>query len=347
MKRHASQSHRRPYSPRPGGPRLEQLEPRLALSSQLADTSGFTASIELPQVLSRHGESVIYVDYSNQGSTTINAPMVTLHGTQHSLLSMYPPSGKTIHYFDPPSQYSSTVSFLATGNSATPTVLQPGESMRIPVYYVGQQRPWDFSKTKVDFTLKTSDQSETTPLDVSQFQAAFEAEGYSAKNAQQYAAATKHLLGDTVGGLVTYADTYGTTPTSLQDLIDSAEVAATYQVFGSSAGVSTTAPASIAAVPLDQTGNPIQSITTYVTGNGPPSQYIFLVKGYHDGAADSADAQKIVDYYAGQGRDVEVLTVDWSNAAGANGSVANVTNYNTAARNCRVWPMSVQVVKPP
>ena len=53
-----------------------------------------------------------------------------------------------------PDGFSDTVQILGSG--ATPGVLQPGERIRVPVYYAGLLQPWDFSDTSVDFNLTES-----------------------------------------------------------------------------------------------------------------------------------------------------------------------------------------------
>src|SRR5206468_11288682 len=40
-----------------------------------------------------------------------------------------------------PAGFSNTIQILATGG--TPGLLQPGESIQVPIYYAGWQVPWD------------------------------------------------------------------------------------------------------------------------------------------------------------------------------------------------------------
>jgi RHS repeat-associated protein len=61
-----------------------------------------------------------------------------------------------------PAGFSDTVQILASG--ATPGVLMPGESERVPVYYAGLQQPWDFSDTSTDFTIRVIRVDDTTPM---------------------------------------------------------------------------------------------------------------------------------------------------------------------------------------
>ena len=54
----------------------------------------------------------------------------------------------------PPEGFANSVQFLASG--ATPGLLQPGESGRVPVYYAGWQKPWDFRYPPIYFNLGSS-----------------------------------------------------------------------------------------------------------------------------------------------------------------------------------------------
>ena len=54
-----------------------------------------------------------------------------------------------------PDGYSQSVQFLASG--ATPGVLEPGESITVPVYYAGWlTSQWDWSRPPIYFTLECS-----------------------------------------------------------------------------------------------------------------------------------------------------------------------------------------------
>src|SRR5439155_12053828 len=60
-----------------------------------------------------------------------------------------------------PEGFSDTVQVLASG--ATPGLLQPGESSRVPVYFAGLQHPQGASV--VHFALTVSTQDQTDPVD--------------------------------------------------------------------------------------------------------------------------------------------------------------------------------------
>ena len=63
-----------------------------------------------------------------------------------------------------PAGYSTSVQFLASG--ATPGLLQPGESVTVPVYYAGWvSSQWNFSNPAINFNLGALTADNTTPVD--------------------------------------------------------------------------------------------------------------------------------------------------------------------------------------
>jgi RHS repeat-associated protein len=61
-----------------------------------------------------------------------------------------------------PEGFSNSISFLADGE--TPGVLQPGETGRIPVYWAGWLKPWDFTYPEFAFSLVETTTTDTTPI---------------------------------------------------------------------------------------------------------------------------------------------------------------------------------------
>jgi hypothetical protein len=116
-----------------GGPRLET---RLVLPSQLG----------------RHATATLYVDYANTGNEAMPAPLLVLQSadpdTSDRPLMTLDRSRLVAGFWTSaiPAGFANSVQFLATG--ATPGLLQPGESGRMPVYFAGLQGPWDFKRTK-------------------------------------------------------------------------------------------------------------------------------------------------------------------------------------------------------
>ena len=84
------------------------------------------------------------------------APMLTVSaeqiGLQQAILTL--DSSKVGQYFwtaSLPAGYEHSVQFMASG--ATPGLLQPGESLTVPVYYAGWQQPWDPGYDLIYFSL--------------------------------------------------------------------------------------------------------------------------------------------------------------------------------------------------
>ena len=71
------------------------------------------------------------------GQTIVNLPLFTLNPAL--VVSGYWTSAL-------PAGYSNTVEILASGK--VPGVLEPGESVTVPVYYAGMQQPWSFAETQ-------------------------------------------------------------------------------------------------------------------------------------------------------------------------------------------------------
>ena len=129
---------------------------------------GGLASLEtnlvLPQALGRHALATLYVEYANTGEVAMPAPLLVLRATDRAFLTL--DQARIVSGFwtsAVPDGFSDTVQIYATG--AAPGFLQPGESVRVPVYYAGLQQPWDFGDLQVDFTLSVCTAEDSTPID--------------------------------------------------------------------------------------------------------------------------------------------------------------------------------------
>jgi hypothetical protein len=101
-------------------------------------------NLVVPSVMGYHVPAVIYVEYSNTGDLAMPAPLLVFRPTQDhadgtttakALLTMDPALVTSGFWTSAlPAGFSHTVQILASG--ATPGVLQPGESERIPVYCI-------------------------------------------------------------------------------------------------------------------------------------------------------------------------------------------------------------------
>lgn len=121
-------------------------------------TPGSEAAIDtrlvLPQSFGYHQLATIYIEYENTGELAMPSPLLHLKAEQngreaaimtleHSRLS------KGFWTTALPDGFHESITFLAHGE--TPGVLQPGESGRVPVYWAGWQKPWDFTYPDFEF----------------------------------------------------------------------------------------------------------------------------------------------------------------------------------------------------
>ncbi len=133
-------------------------------------TPGGTANLEtnlvLPSVFGRPWRSTIWIEYENTGEVSMPAPLLKFHGDDDAILTLDESLASTgLHTDTPPAGTSDTVQVMTTGSGATPGILQPGDSGRIPVYYLGLKQPWDYSDTSIDFDLGYLDAESTDVID--------------------------------------------------------------------------------------------------------------------------------------------------------------------------------------
>jgi RHS repeat-associated protein len=161
---------------RPGGGSA-QLDGAVTIVT--GGTPRLEVHLDVPAALPVHGiSSVLYVEYANNGDAAMPAPVVGLHASNHALMTL--DQTLVVGGFDtatPPDGYGDTVQILAAG--ATPGLLQPGESVRVPVYWAGEQQPWDFSVVQFSLTVSTPDQ--TDPIDWNALQASLQPPHMSAQ----------------------------------------------------------------------------------------------------------------------------------------------------------------------
>src|SRR5205085_5184044 len=117
----------------------------------------------------------LYVEYENTGAAPLAAPILVLqssdpNNSDRPLLTL-DQSRVVAGFWTPalPDGFANSVQIYASG--ASPGVLQPGERIRVPVYYAGMQQPWDLSDTAVEFVLRTHTAGDTTPIDWTALQA--------------------------------------------------------------------------------------------------------------------------------------------------------------------------------
>ena len=76
-----------------------------------------------------------------------------------------------------PQGYSNTIEILASGK--IPGLLQPGESVTVPVYYAGMQEPWNRSESQFKFDLRVFTTSDTDNVDWTSLQPTLQPTGVS------------------------------------------------------------------------------------------------------------------------------------------------------------------------
>jgi pimeloyl-ACP methyl ester carboxylesterase len=129
--------------------------------------SQLVTHIVVPSSIGYHLPSTLYVQYTNAGTIAMPAPLLLLDATQNgqegAFLSLDSSAANTFFSTSTlPAGYSHSVEILASG--ATPGVLEPGETVSVPVYYAGWQQPWNFSYPAINFSLKTELETDTTPV---------------------------------------------------------------------------------------------------------------------------------------------------------------------------------------
>ncbi len=132
-----------------------------------AAAPNLVTSITLPGQIGYHIPATIYVQYGNTGNAAMPAPLLTLTATQDGREGAFLTLDSSLiaqglWTSAEPAGFSHAIQILGSGN--TPGVLQPGESMRVPVYYAGWQQPWDFSYPPVAWTLGSLQTTNEAPV---------------------------------------------------------------------------------------------------------------------------------------------------------------------------------------
>jgi hypothetical protein len=123
--------------------------------------------LSVPSGLRERQIATIWVEYSNTGTIAMTAPLLVLDADQdgnHAAWFTLDEALRQSSFWTSavPEGVSHSVQFLAGGD--TPGILQPGETVRMPVYYVGWQGGLNMS-TPINFTLGVLTADDTTPAD--------------------------------------------------------------------------------------------------------------------------------------------------------------------------------------
>ena len=169
--------------------------------------------LTLPAKLGRHIASTIEVEYSNVGTAAIAAPLLVLESArpQDVPLLTLDPSLVVSGYWTSaaPVGYSPLVEILASGNQV-PGWIEPGESVTVPVYYAGMQRPWDLSETNFQFKLLSYTQKDQKLNDWSSVESGLQPAGVSTQAWSAIFAGLQNEIGPTIGDYVTALDNEAT-----------------------------------------------------------------------------------------------------------------------------------------
>ena len=125
-------------------------------------------NLVVPNVVGYHQVATLYVEYSNEGDAAMPAPLLLVTARQldrEAAFLTLKNEGIVDGFWTSadPVGFTHSVQILASGK--TPGVLQPGESMRVPVYYAGWQQPWDFSYPSINFRLGVLTADCAEPMD--------------------------------------------------------------------------------------------------------------------------------------------------------------------------------------
>ncbi len=173
-------------------------------------------NIILPKFLANHVPATLYVQYSNTGDVAMPAPLLMLTATRPDPNGGPPVSGAELTLDSSlavsgawaptlPVGYSTSVQFLASG--ATPGILQPGESIEIPVYYAGWiQSDWNNGVPTINFHLGVVKTDDTTPIDWNALQSASQPPGIATTAWQGVFASLQAQTGSTWGDYVQRLD---------------------------------------------------------------------------------------------------------------------------------------------
>ena len=124
------------------------LETNLVVPGALAAWSG-------------HHTQVLWIEYRNAGDIPMPAPLLQVVADDGALLTTNEEVAVAMETAErTPEWITNSVQVLGIGSGATPGVLQPGTSGRIPVYYIGVSR--DFEATQVSFSLGSLTAADTT-----------------------------------------------------------------------------------------------------------------------------------------------------------------------------------------
>jgi RHS repeat-associated protein len=123
----------------------------------------------MPGSLGRHAVATIYVEYANEGTASMPAPLLVLKsadpdGSDRPILTL-DETRIVQNYWSAglPPGTANEVFILASG--AQSGMLNAGERRLVPVYYLGLQQPWNFSDNNVEMEIRYWTADDASPID--------------------------------------------------------------------------------------------------------------------------------------------------------------------------------------
>lgn len=105
----------------------------------------------------------LWIEYHNDGEIPMPAPLLVLRGDNGARLTPDAALAIPRRGFGQIPGVSDTAQVLGLGSSSTPWILQPGESGRVPVYYIGLSQTASYPQ--VTFTLSRVTADDARPID--------------------------------------------------------------------------------------------------------------------------------------------------------------------------------------
>jgi len=185
--------------------RLRKGNAEESLTDAFTVTAGGTAKLETNLIVpSAVGFAIpirqtIWVEYRNTGDVAMPAPLLQLTGTFGARLTTDPtitPRGG----FGAIPGTADRVQFLGLGKSATPWLLLPGESVRVPVYYLGLSQAASYPQ--VTFSLAPLTSGDTREIYWAEQQQHIRPSGISDATWERLVVVLQHQVGKTWGDYV-------------------------------------------------------------------------------------------------------------------------------------------------
>jgi len=112
-------------------------------------------------------KQTIWIEYKNTGDLAMPAPLLKLTGDHGARITADSALAVPVAGFGAVLGVTDTVQVLGLGSSSTPWILQPGESGRIPVYYIGLSQHSNYPQ--VTFSLSTLTADDNRQIDWASF----------------------------------------------------------------------------------------------------------------------------------------------------------------------------------